>query len=250
MMFAGIDYVIIAYILISGLVGIWRGFFRELLGMLSWAVAILGMILGVPLLANILQQWITTRIFAEIVSGIIISMLLILLVTLTFKSLHEYIKKSRVKNSDRLFGFIVGIARAFVLMMVFYVLLQVGSPKELENWVKKSALLPPVTASVLWIESKLPKEIIQEFLPEEKKEEKAPRQKTEVLKQEHVKKPVVKKDETPLPPPDEELKIPVPPQSAPISEPTTKENETTSGILGKQIAEASDMEETDDEARD
>lgn len=202
MIFSGLDYLIIAFVLASGGIGIWRGFFKELFGLLSWTVAILAMILGVPLLAKLMGKWIKTELIAEVVSAMIISMLMILLVAYTFKRFNEYIKKSKIRRSDRMFGFVIGIMRAFIVMMIFYTLLQIGSPKELQRWENKSALITPISKAVHFVEGKLPKEVMHELMPEpEMEKEKKPLK--QPLKQERVKKPVVKENEETTPPADE-----------------------------------------------
>jgi membrane protein required for colicin V production len=135
------DYVIIAAILISALLGAARGFLREVVALVTWIIALfvawhfselIEPHLGGLLAGSAVKPW---------AARVIIVLLLLLLGALVGATLGHFVRLSIFSGMDRLLGFAFGLARGLVLFGVFVILGQLlrldGDP-----WWRHSTLIP------------------------------------------------------------------------------------------------------------
>ncbi|MEP7244999.1 MAG: CvpA family protein [Gammaproteobacteria bacterium] len=135
------DYLVIAAVLISAVVGAMRGFLREAIALVSLIVAIflawhfsdlvephLGGLLSKPPVST----WTARAIVFFIV----------LLIGMGIGALLGYfVRLSLFSGTDRFLGFVFGLLRGFVLLGVFVILGQLVR-LETETWWKHSKLIP------------------------------------------------------------------------------------------------------------
>jgi membrane protein required for colicin V production len=135
------DYLVIAAILISAIVGVLRGFLRELIAVFAWVIALfiawhfselIEPHLGGLLAGSGVKVW----------AARIIIMVLVLLVGAGIgTAASHYIRLSIFSGMDRLLGFVFGTLRGFVLLGVFVILGQLLRLDD-ERWWEQSALIP------------------------------------------------------------------------------------------------------------
>lgn len=137
----GADWIIIAVVVISCLIGLWRGFMREAISLATW---ILGLWLAwtfsssiEPMLGGLLsgpqvKVW---------VARLIILVLVVLAGNLVGFVVTRAVRYSPFGVADRLLGVLFGLLRGALLIGVGVIL---GQLLELdgETWWKNSALLP------------------------------------------------------------------------------------------------------------
>ena len=109
------DIGIIAFILISGLVGFARGFTRETLGLLSWGGALVIALMW----GDLLKPFLTPYILA----GAILFFISLLILVLLSKGIASQIKGSLLAGLDRSFGFLFGLVRGVILILLCYLAL-------------------------------------------------------------------------------------------------------------------------------
>jgi membrane protein required for colicin V production len=135
------DYVIVAVIVVSAIVGAVRGFLREAIALGAWLVALfvawhfsslLAPHLGGLLARTGVREW-AARV-------IIVAVILILGMALGAIAAH-FVRLSIFSGTDRFLGFIFGAARGVVLLGVFVILAQLLH-LEGEPWWRQSMLLP------------------------------------------------------------------------------------------------------------
>lgn len=157
-----LDVALIALSLISGLLAMYRGLTRELLSILSWAVAagaVLYFVLNHKALAEEMAQQMGTRpAIAQIAIGSVIFLIVLIIVHLVTARVSDMILDSQVGMIDRVAGLLFGVARGVLIITILYMFgawfLCKSSHKEFNNvagwceqgelpaWVGKSKSLP------------------------------------------------------------------------------------------------------------
>jgi membrane protein required for colicin V production len=135
------DYLIIAAILVSALVGAARGFLREAIGFAAWIIALflawhfsdlIEPHLGGLLAGGTVRPW---------AGRVIIVALILLFGSLLGGLVGHYVRLSIFSGMDRLLGFAFGGLRGLVLVGVFVILGQLLR-LDGDNWWRYSHLMP------------------------------------------------------------------------------------------------------------
>jgi membrane protein required for colicin V production len=143
-----LDAALIAVCFISGLLAMYRGFSRELLSIVSWIVAAGAVLYFVlyhkPFAQEMAQQMGTQVAVAQIVVGAIIFLIVLIVVHLITARLSDAVLDSRVGMIDRILGFLFGVARGFVLIVIPYMFYEAFFPDTSQHypWVRQAVSLP------------------------------------------------------------------------------------------------------------
>jgi membrane protein required for colicin V production len=140
-----LDYVFVAILLVSALIGILRGLIKEALSLLGWIAAV----------------WLAARYGAEsgrVVAGLIddpdvrlwAGRLLVFIAALFAASLLTWfvawlVRRSPVTGMDRVLGLCFGLARGTLLVALVVYAVRAGG-FEAEPWYRQSKLLPYAAA--------------------------------------------------------------------------------------------------------
>jgi len=143
-----IDYVLLAVLVLSSIVGLFRGIIKEGLSLVSWVAAIwcgwrFGAAAGAALPhivdSQVIQMWF----------GRIVVLVTILIVGGLLGWLLSYLTdKSGLSGTDRLIGMVFGLGRGIVLAGLVVIVLQMAG-FDRDSWWKESRLIPyaaPVAA--------------------------------------------------------------------------------------------------------
>lgn len=134
-----IDYIILGAFLVSVIVGLFRGFFREALSLLTWVVALWVTLeyahLMEPLLASVsspvLRLWATRLLtfLLVLIAGGLLNHLIAVLVT-----------RSGLSGTDRVLGMVFGAARGLLVVGIMVVIFRLMG-LEREPWWQESRLV-------------------------------------------------------------------------------------------------------------
>lgn len=136
-----VDYLIIALVAISSIVGIARGFLREVVALVAWLVALLvawhyeGRIepyLGGLLSSPHVRPWAARAI---LLVGVL------LLGAAVGAILGHFVRLSLASGADRFLGFLFGLMRGVVILGVLVLVCQ-ALRLDGERWWRRSTLLP------------------------------------------------------------------------------------------------------------
>lgn len=160
-----IDMLIVGVISVSALIGLFRGFFPELLSLLTWVVAIwagwnfsdqIEPFVSGKLNSPFLELWISRGV-------IFVSVLLI--GGLIGQVAALLIRKTGLSGTDRSLGLLFGLVRGaliFGVAVIFAGMLNLSA----EPWWNESKIIPYGVQIADWIHSMLPEEIAQHLPPE------------------------------------------------------------------------------------
>jgi membrane protein required for colicin V production len=159
-----VDYLILGVVLISTLIGAYRGFFPEVLSLLGWVAGIwiawqfaylLEPRLAARIPSPVLALWLAR--FALFAGVLIVGGLVTELVSLA-------IQKTGLTSANRALGLVFGFARGLVVVGVLTVFAQIIElPRE--AWWRESKLVPFAERIASGLEAMLPEAVI-EHLPE------------------------------------------------------------------------------------
>lgn len=143
-----LDAALLAVALLSGLLAMYRGFTREMLSILSWAVAGLAVVYVVlqqrQLAEDLAKQIGAPLPIAQIGLGAVVFLVVLVVVHLITSRISDTILDSRVGLIDRVLGFAFGVARGFILVVIPFMFYDSYMPDRnaQADIVKKAVSLP------------------------------------------------------------------------------------------------------------
>jgi membrane protein required for colicin V production len=135
------DYLVLAAIVLSAIVGAARGFLREAVAVLTWVIALFLAWHFADLLAPHLGGLLADAEVGPWAARVIIAVLVLLLGAGIGAALGHFVRLSMFSGMDRLLGFAFGVLRGFVLLGVFVILGQLLRLQG-EHWWRHSLLIP------------------------------------------------------------------------------------------------------------
>lgn len=134
-----LDIILLAVMLISGILAMVRGFIREVLSIVSWIAAAVLTLYSFPKLKPMALQYVSNEIVASglVIGGVFIGSLLI--VSLITIKISDSILDSRIGALDRTMGFLFGLARGLVIVVVAFLFFVWLVPERSQpDWVKNA----------------------------------------------------------------------------------------------------------------
>jgi membrane protein required for colicin V production len=155
-----LDIILLAVMLISGLLAMIRGFMREILSIAAWGIAALVTLYSFNKVAPITQQYISSEMVSKgvTIGGIFLATLLI--VSIITVRVSDLILDSRVGALDRTLGFLFGLARGLLIVVVAYaffdwLVLERSQP----GWVREAKSKVVLQGTRDWLKSMLPDDL-------------------------------------------------------------------------------------------
>ena len=172
-----VDFVIIGLLLVSAFIGLARGFTREVLGIGSWVGALFAALYGLVLARPFVSIYIQNTFVADMVSGLLIFVIALFVLGSLSRHISKSVKGSALGGLDRSLGFLFGIARGSVIVVIAYFIGTVTSdPEKWPSEIKAAKSYPHVVDSANWLRGLVPAEALKNLdirapIQEEIKEE-------------------------------------------------------------------------------
>jgi membrane protein required for colicin V production len=152
-----LDLALLAVMLVSGLLAMVRGFMREVLSIAAWGAAALVTLLAFSKLLPIAKTYFNNDTVASVVviAGVFVATLII--VSMITVRISDMILDSRIGALDRTLGFLFGLARGLLIVVVAFLFFSWLVPdKQRPDWVTgaKSRLVLQGTGD--WLMALLP----------------------------------------------------------------------------------------------
>ena len=155
-MFAGFSYLdaaLIAIVVVSGIVAMYRGLTREVLSILSWVAAAAACVYFVfkykAEAQQIADQFHAPILVAQVAVGGIIFLIVLIVVHLITARISDTVLDSRVGAIDRILGFLFGVVRGFVLVVIPFMFYEsfVERPEQQYPWVRDAVSRPYIKST-------------------------------------------------------------------------------------------------------
>lgn len=125
-----LDVVFLVIVFVSALVAIVRGATKELLSVIGWVLAAVAVYYLLPVVNPITQKYIASEVLAGLVSGMVILVLFCIFWVLASDKISTQIRFSKLSALDRILGFIFGIARGVIIVILLQILISSLIPTE------------------------------------------------------------------------------------------------------------------------
>lgn len=157
------DLAVIAAIVLAGLLGLWLGVVRVLLGIGSWIGAALATVYGLPLLRPVARGWIESPFLADLAAGAAVFVAALIALTVLTHLIAERVRGSALGAVDRSVGLLVGLALGILISSGGFVVVerllvdpaQKGAPPD---WIRTSRTAPLLGFTAGFVVSLLPQE--------------------------------------------------------------------------------------------
>jgi membrane protein required for colicin V production len=152
-----LDIILILVMLLSGLLAMVRGFMREVLSIAAWVLAAGATLYSYGKLLPYAKQYFNSDIIAAIavVGGVFLLTLLIVSV-FTIK-ISDMVLDSRVGALDRSLGFLFGLARGLIIVVIaFQFFIWLVPDRSQPQWVKSAKSRVVLASTGQWLMSMLP----------------------------------------------------------------------------------------------
>ena len=154
-----LDIVLIAVMLISGLLAMVRGFMREVLSIAAWVLAALVTLYAYGKLLPHARQYFNNDIFAAVavIGGLFLGTLLVVSV-LTIR-ISDMVLDSRVGALDRTLGFLFGLGRGLVIVVIAFQFFSWLVPDRSQpEWIRSAKSRVVLAGTGQWLMSMLPED--------------------------------------------------------------------------------------------
>ena len=173
-----LDIILLAVMLISGLLAMIRGFMREILSIGAWGVAALVTLYSYPRVLPLAKQYITSDMVATGASVGGVFLLTLLIVSIITVRISDMVLDSRVGALDRTLGFLFGLGRGLIIVVVAFLFFAWLVPERSQpEWVRGAKSKVVLQSTGQWLMSMLPDDpesTILKRLKRQKPEEQEP----------------------------------------------------------------------------
>ena len=152
-----LDIILLAVMLISGLLAMIRGFMREILSIGAWGVAALVTLYSYSRVLPIAKSYVNSDMIAAGVTIGGIFLLTLLIVSIITVRISDMILDSRVGALDRTLGFLFGLGRGLVIVVVAFLFFAWLVPDRSQpEWVRDAKSRVVLQSTGQWLISMLP----------------------------------------------------------------------------------------------
>lgn len=149
------DWIIVAILVVSVLIGLWRGLVREALSLAVWIAAIAAAIMFGAQVANLYGDWISLP-SVRIALGYATVFILVLIVGgLIGWLIGRIVQGTGLGGTDRVLGLGFGLLRGGLLVAALVLVLGY-TPMPRDPWWRESHLIPRFEPAAAWLREQLP----------------------------------------------------------------------------------------------
>lgn len=150
-----IDYAIVALVVISSIIGLFRGLLKEAFSLVIWVVAIWVGLNYSREFSVYLESMITYPAARIAAAFALLFFITLILGSIINYLLGELIEKTGLTGSDRFAGMIFGVVRGMVVVSLVIMLAGL-TPLPEDPWWKESLLIPPFQSLAVWLREQIP----------------------------------------------------------------------------------------------
>ena len=124
-----LDIILLVVMLISGLLAMIRGFMREILSIAAWGIAALVTLYSYSRVLPIAKQYIPSDMGAAGASIGVVFLVTLLVVSIITVRISDMVLDSRVGALDRTLGFLFGLGRGLIIVVVAFLFLRLAGAR-------------------------------------------------------------------------------------------------------------------------
>ena len=152
-----LDILLLVVMLISGLLAMIRGFMREILSIGAWGIAALVTLYSFAKVLPIAEGYVSSKTVATGITVGSIFLLTLLIVSIITVRISDMILDSRVGALDRSLGFLFGLGRGLIIVVVAFLFFAWLVPDRSQpEWVRSAKSKVVLQSTGQWLMAMLP----------------------------------------------------------------------------------------------
>jgi membrane protein required for colicin V production len=152
-----LDIILLGVMLISAMLAMIRGFMREVLSIAAWIIAALATLYGYSRLMPFAKSYFNNDIIAAgvvIIGTFLATLLIVSIITVRFS---DMVLDSRVGALDRTLGFLFGLGRGLIIVVVAFLFFSWLVPERSQpEWIRGAKSRVVLQSTGQWLMSLLP----------------------------------------------------------------------------------------------
>ncbi|WP_273720561.1 MULTISPECIES: CvpA family protein [unclassified Bartonella] len=155
-----LDGIVVAVILLSAFLAMLRGFSREVLSLVSWAIAAVATLFLFKPVLPFFEQYLSNKMIALITTLVSIFIIVLIITSIITMKISDFIIDSRIGILDRIIGFVFGALRGLFIVVIAMLLLNaLVKPENQASWLKNAITKPILDSLGQKVWEKLPKDL-------------------------------------------------------------------------------------------
>lgn len=139
----GVDIAILSVVIVSALVGLLRGFIKEVFSLVNWVAAMILVYLFRDPVGTLLPLGESVSpLIRSIAGGVLIFAGTLIIGGLLSTLLHKLVKATGLSGTDRTLGVVFGLLRGCIIVLALLIVLPSVSPVAEQSWWEASKLIP------------------------------------------------------------------------------------------------------------
>jgi len=155
------DYVIIAIVVFSAIIGLIRGFVREAFSLATWVGAFAVAVIFAASASTLIERWVPGEQLRLVLAFAALFALTLLVGIATSHFASLMVERAKLGRADRGIGLFFGIARGYVAVAALVVAASFSHLPQ-SSWWKQSSLIPFTRPVAAWIAGHLPRSELKE----------------------------------------------------------------------------------------
>ncbi|WP_156850425.1 CvpA family protein [Bartonella refiksaydamii] len=155
-----LDGIVVAVILLSAFLAMLRGFSREVLSLVSWAIAAVATLFLFKPVLPFFEQYLSNKMIALITTLVTIFIIILIITSIITMKISDFIIDSRIGILDRTIGFVFGALRGLFIMVIGMLLINaLIKPENQTHWLKSATTKPILDSLGQKVWEMLPKDL-------------------------------------------------------------------------------------------
>ena len=156
-----LDILLLLVMLISGLLAMIRGFMREILSIGSWILAAIAALAFYSRVTPFVKSYVSLGDTAtNAIAAAIVFLVTLIIVSIVTVRISDMVLDSRVGALDRTLGFLFGLGRGLLVVVVAFVFFAWLVPERSQpTWIKNAKSKVVLESTGQWLESLLPENL-------------------------------------------------------------------------------------------
>ena len=144
------DWLIVLIFVVSSLISIKRGFVKEAISLVIWALAFFVAVSFHGQFAVLLSDVIASPSVRSMIAFGVLFALTLVVGSMVNYLVGELVHMTGLSGTDRLFGMVFGMARALIVIMALLIFTPMIFPVNQEAWWRESLLIPQFSLMEQW----------------------------------------------------------------------------------------------------
>lgn len=150
-----LDYAILGVLLISVLIGVFRGAIREIVNIVGWVAGFFAAKMFAPELVPFFSDWMVDPVIRFVVAWLLIFFSVVIGISVIGSLIAEGVRKLGLGSLDRIVGAAIGALRGALVLLFLALAAGLTTFPRAPIW-KEAALTPWLETAALYVRSMLP----------------------------------------------------------------------------------------------